>query len=266
MTSSEVKKYLGGFSSPLLLGLILSAFTFAFWYGVSGWKVLQDINLTRQITVSGEGKVAVKPDIATFTAGVVSQAKKVKDAQLDNTRRSNAIISYLKGQGLLEKDVKTVNYSISPQYQYFDTPPCYSSPCPPRKPPEIVAYQVSHTLEVKVRELDKVDDLLEGVVANGANEVGAINFTIDDEKGVLAEARKKAIDDAEAKARVLAQDLGVRLGKIAGFSESGGPIPIYARTFEAKGGGFGGDIAPTPEVQPGEQEIRANVTITYEFR
>lgn len=265
MTSSEIKKYLGGFSSPLLLGVLLSAFAFAFWYGVSGWKELQNVNLTRQITVSGEGKVAVKPDIATFTVGVVTQAKKIKDAQLENTGRSNAILSYLREQGIPEKDTKTTNYSIYPQYQYFDTPPCYASPCPPRKPPEITFYQVNHTLEVKVRDLDKVDELLEGVVASGANEVGSISFTVEDEKGAQEEARKKAIGDAEAKAGVLAQDLGVRLGRIVGFSESGGPFPIYARAFEAKGG-FGGDVAPAPEVQPGEQEIRSTVTITYEFR
>lgn len=267
-TSSEIKKFLGGFSSPLLTGVVLSTFAFAFWYGVSGWKEWREINPDRQITVSGEGKVVARPDIATFSASVITQAEKVKDAQLENTRRSNAVIGFFKQRGVEEKDIKTVSYNIFPQYQYFSEPRCLSFPCPPRRPPEIVSYEVRHTLQVKVRDLEKVDTLLDGVITSGANEVSSISFDVDNKDALLAEARKKAIDDAKDKARALAKDLGVRLGRITSFSESGGPIPIFARAFEAKGG-FGGDAAPpapAPEVQSGEQEIRVNVSLTYEFR
>ena len=115
-----------------------------------------------------------------------------------------------------------------------------------------------------MRDLNKVDDLLHGVGGAGANEVGSVSFTVEDEKMAMAEARKKAIEDAKAKAAVLAHDLGVSLKKIVGFSESsGGPI-FYAGSFESMGGA---PSAPaTPQVQAGEQEIRSNVTITYEFR
>jgi len=264
-TSSEVKKILGGYSSPLLVGAVLSVFAVAFWYGITGWKEFRSIRETQQISISGEGKVSVKPDIAMLNASVVSESKKIKDAQLDNTRRTGAVMGFLQEQGIAEKDIKSVNYSIYPQYQYFDTPACLAYPCPPRKPPEVVSYQVRHTIEIKIRDLEKVDDLLDGVVTAGANEVGSVSFTIENEDRVKAEARKKAIEDAKAKAQVLSRDLGVRLGKIVGFSESGGGFPIFARALEAKGG-FGGDVAPTPQVEPGEQEIQSSVTITYEFR
>jgi hypothetical protein len=126
---------------------------------------------------------------------------------------------------------------------------------------------VRHTIEVKLRDLNKVDDLLAGVVEKGANEVSSIQFSVDDEEKVLAEARKKAIEDAKKKAEVLAEDLGVRLTKIVAFSEFGGG-PIFARSFEALGkggdGGFGGAV-PTPQIEPGEQEIRSFVNIVYEF-
>ena len=264
-TSSEVKKILGGYTTPLLFGAMLSVFALAFWYGVSGWKEFRSIRETQQINVAGEGKVSVKPDIALLNVGIVTGAKKIKDTQLDNSRLSGSVLGFLKEKGVEEKDIKSVNYSIYPQYNYYDTQACLAYPCPPRKPPEVVSYQIRHTLEIKVRDLDEVDNLLDGVVSAGATEVGSVSFTVEDEEKVKQDARKKAIEDAKQKAKVLTRDLGVRLGKIVGFSESGGPFPTYARAFEAKGG-FGGDVAPTPEVQPGEQEIRSNVTITYEFR
>jgi hypothetical protein len=265
-SSSEIKKFLGGFATPLLIGAVLSTFAFAFWYGVSGWKEWRSIREPWQMSVTGEGKITARPNVAIFTASVLTQAQKVKDAQNENSRRSNAIIEFLKKNGVGEKDIKTVGYNISPQYRYYNEPRCLSYPCPPQNPPEIASYQVQHTIEVKVRDLDKADNLLDGVVASGANEIGSIRFDIDDKDALLAKARKEAIEDAKGKARVLAQDLGVRLGKIVSFSESGSPIPIFARAAAEAKGGFGGGAAPAPEVEPGEQEIRSTVTITYEFK
>lgn len=261
----RVARVLGMF---LFIGLVLGAFAFAFFYFVGAWKTATGSETPRQIVVTGEGKVAVKPDIATFTASVVTQAEKVGEAQSENTRRSNEVLSFLKKSGVEEKDLKTVGYFISPQYQY-DSRPCiqiYPSPCP-QNPPKIVSYEVRHSIEVKVRDLNKVDDLLAGAVDKGANEVGSVQFTVDKIEKVLAEARQKAIEDAKEKAEVLAKDLGVRLTRIVAFSEGGGPI--FPR-FEAlgKGGdvGFGGGAAPAPQVAPGEQEIQSFVNVVYEFR
>jgi len=222
-----------------------------------------------QLSISGEGKIFVRPDITMFTATVVTSAVHVKDAQDQNSLDLNKIVDFLKKQGVQEKDIKTVNYSVQPQYEYSNGRPCPIIsggvyPCPVNTPPRIVSYEVRSSLEIKVRDLNKVDDLLQGVVSSGANEVGSISFTVEDEKAAMAEARKQAIEDAQQKAAVLAHDLGVSLKKIVGFSESsGGPI-YYAKAFEASTGGVAG--APTPQVQAGEQEIRSNVTITYEFR
>lgn len=249
-----------------MTGLALSSFAFAFWYGVSGWKEMRDKNTVRQITVTGEGKIAAKPDLAIFMAGVVTEAARVKEAQSENTRRSNAMLEFLKQKGLEEKDIKTVGYSIFPQYKYNDAKPCILESCPPPRPPKIVSYQVRHTLEIRVRGLDKTDELLDGVVSNGANEVGSVNFSVEDKEKIKVEARKKAIATAKEKARVLAKDLSVRLGKITNFSESDGEFPIYARSFEALERSRGGVSAPAPRVETGEQEVRSTVTITYEFK
>lgn len=266
MNNMEIKKYLGWSATPLLAGVIVSLFALAFWYGVSGLNEWRNTTGVRQLSVSGEGKVSVRPNIATFTASVVTQSGKVKEAQDENAERSNAIISFAKANGVMGKDLKTIGYNIIPQYQY-DTRPCiqiYPSPCS-QNPPKIVSYEVRSSLEIKVRDLGKVDDLLAGVVSAGANEVGSVNFSVDDEEKVKAEARKLAIEDARSKSKVLAKDLRVRLGKVISFSESGGGIPIFFRA-EALGKGGAPDVEPSPQVAPGEQEIKSMVTITYEFR
>lgn len=234
------------------------------------WKTRPAGELPRQLAVAGEGKTTVKPDIAVFTAGVVTQAAKVKDAQAENTRKSNAIIDFLKKNGVEEKDIKTVQYNVYPQYSYMPVPPCLPpGPCSISeiRPPKISFYQVNQTIEVKVRDLGKVDNLLSGVVSAGANEVGSIAFKVDDPEMARTAARKKAIDNATVKAQALAADLGVRLKRIVSFNEEGSGYPIYPMAMEySKSVGLGGGAAPAPQVQPGEQEITANVTIVYEFR
>lgn len=243
------------------------------YFGVSVlklWRTRPEGELPRQLAVAGEGKTMVKPDVAVFTAGAVTQATKVKDAQAENTRKSNAVIDFLKKNGVEEKDIKTTEYNIYPQYQSSYPPPCvFPGPCPLTtiRPPEIVSYQVRQTIEIKVRDLGKVDDLLNGVVSAGANEVGSITFKVDDPEAARAIARKKAIDNAMAKAQTLANDLGVRLKKIVAYSDENTNYPQpYAVGLEARGGMAMAQAAPGPQVQPGEQEVTANVTIVYEFR
>lgn len=265
LVPTGIRKGVGYLAALFILGLVASSFAFAASYAVSAWKEWTNTQYPRQVTLSGEGKVAIKPDIALFTVAVLTQSQKVGEAQEENTRKSNAILDFLKKEGVSEKDLKTVGYNIQPQQQYFDSLPCYVSPCPVRRPPEIVGYEVRHTIEVKARDLGKTDVLLSGVVTAGANEVGAIQFKIDNEESVIAKARKEAIEDAKDKAESLAQDLGVKIVRIAGYSEGGFP-PVYT-AYAKEGYGMGGDgMQSSPRIEPGEQEIRAFVNVTYEFR
>ena len=265
--SLSMQKYVRGLAFLFLAGLAASSFAFAFYYVVSAREMSRNHLSVQQIAVSGEGKVAVKPDIATVTASVVTSAAKVGDAQAQNSTRSNKVMDFLKSKGIAEKDIKTAGYVITPQYDY-------GSPCPiifgspqtrcPSGTPRISSYEVRHTIQVKVRDLTKADAVLEGVIANGANEVGNLQFGIDDESSVIAAARKEAIEDAKKKAGVLAHDLGIRLKNIVSFSEGeGAPVFPYA----LKEGLDGAASAPAaPRVAPGEQEVKSSVTITYEFR
>ncbi len=262
-----MQKYVRGLAFLLLVGLAASSFAFAFYYLVSARETARSHVSIQQIAVSGEGKVTAKPDIATVSASVVTQAARVADAQAQNSAKSNRVMDFLKSKGIEEKDIKTTGYFISPQYDY-------SSPCPimlgstpvrcPSGTPHIASYEVRHTIEIKIRDLAKADDVLAGVVSAGANEVGNLQFGIDDETGIRAAARKAAIDDAKKKADILASGLGIRLKRIVSFSESGEGAPIYP--LMARGMAVESAAAPAPQVAPGEQEVRSAVTITYEFR
>lgn len=249
----------------LITGLTLSSFAFAYSYIVSAHVAERAGTSSRQISVNGEGEISLRPDTAVFDAGVITQAKRVSDAQHQNSQRSHVMIDLLKQRGVAEKDIKTISYSITPQYVYSIARPCIPESCPPQRPPEIVGYEVRNTIEIKVRDLTKTDTLLEDVASAGANEISSLSFRVDDEEIARAQARAKAIADAKMKASVLARDLGIRLGRIVGYSDQEGvPPPIY-------GGGLqmmraDAVESTVPQVQPGEQEIHSSVTVTYEFR
>ena len=127
-------------------------------------------------------------------------------------------------------------------------------------------FQVSQTLNVKVRDTKKAGDLLSGVGSLGASSVSGLSFTIDDEDALQAEAREKAIEKARGKAEQLAGQLGVSLVRVVGFSEDGGgyPMPMYARA-EMAFGDFESKMA-APEIPAGENKIVSNVSVTYEIR
>lgn len=214
-------------------------------------KILNTAATTNTISFSGEGKMLAKPDIAVISLSIVTEATTSKSAQDDNSKKSKAVTEFLKDQSVDEKDIKTVGYNIYPQYNY----PRYDKP-------EIRGYQVNQSMEIKVRDLDKVSNILDGVVAAGTNQVNNLSFEIDEPEKLKSEAREKAINDAKKKAGELENQLGISLGKIVNFSESSGsfPVPIF---FEAKSisGGAGGPSVPT-----GENEIAISVTITYQIK
>lgn len=224
------------------------------------------VTATNTINVSGEGEVFAVPDTATFSVTIQEEAKEVKDAQEVATKKANDIIAYLKGQGIEEKDIKTADYSVYPQYDYVQAEACREGYCPGGKQ-VLRGFQVSQTLTVKVRDTEKAGDLLSGVGSLGASSVSGLSFTIDDQDALEAEARGKAIEDARTKAAELAKQLNVSLVRIVGFSENGyyPPMPYaYGR------GGVAMDAMETkavaPEIPVGENKIVSNVSVTYEIR
>ena len=241
-----------------LVALIIS-------YGASGLGELRAAirgGKPLKATVSGEGKISAKPDIAKVSASIVVERELLPEAQSEASRRTEALMTALKAENVAERDIRTAGYNIYPQYFY--PRPCYGSVCPAEERPRIVGYQVRVSYEIKIRDITKSGDTLAKMVSSGVNEVGGLEFTIDDPEALKAEARSKAVAAARAKAEALAKNLGKRVGRITAFAEGGGGPPvIFAREALDGKGGFGGE---GPAVPPGESEVVVTVSITYELR
>ena len=203
------------------------------------------------ISFTGEGKAYIKPDTAFVDLSVVTQGADINNVQDENTKKMNKVITFLKGFGIEEKDIKTTNYNLYPQYTYENN-----------QIPQIMGYQINQTLSVKIRKIDQAGDILKKVVSTGINQVNSFYFGVENDEEIKAQAREIAIKDAKSKAETLASQLGIKLGKISGFSENSGGYPVMYDSYKASGMGGGG----TPNVLAGENEIVVNITLTYKIK
>lgn len=222
---------------------------------------------TDVITVSGEGQATLPPDVARISFTVENTAPAVADAQTATTKQANAAIDFVKGQGIVEKDIKTLAYNITPQYSYPN--PCQAGAiCPAYGgSPKVTGYQVSETVQVTVRDLKSVGALLSGLGKLSVQNVSGPSFALDDATAGYDLARADAINKAKTQASLLAKQLGVKLGKIINFSESSGGYRSPMVYSMAVGKGGGADVAATtPTVPVGENTYNASVSITYEIR
>ncbi|QQG42670.1 MAG: SIMPL domain-containing protein [Candidatus Giovannonibacteria bacterium] len=238
-----------------LWALVIFLAVLIVFFGARTWNEVNGTNRpfpSSTISVSGEGKVFVKPDVAVVNIGVVKQGADLVSTQRSATDVINKVLEMLKREGVEDKDVKTTSYSISPRYDYKDGTQIFRG------------YEIHQNLEVKIRDLGKVGSTLSRSAEFGANQVGSIQFTVDDPKAAKEEARAAAIKDAREKAAKLAKSLNINLKKLVSYSESGGgfppPVPIYGKAVEF---GLGGDF---PALPSGENEINIFVTLTYEIR
>jgi uncharacterized protein YggE len=199
------------------------------------------------ITVTGTATVSARPDTAELSVGVVTQAPTATAALADNTVAMQRVLKLIADLGIASRDVKTESIRIAPQRP---------QPQPGRAaPPDIVGYEVSNRANVTVRDLSLLGRLLDGLVAQGANTLGGIAFSIADPAPLLQQARAAAIADARRRAEVYTTAAGVKLGRVLLIHDqtAGPPRPMAARMMAA---------APVP-VAPGEQDIEASVSVTY---
>lgn len=211
------------------------------------------------ITVEGKGTAASIPDLAVITFSVTESAVTVAEAQAAATAKTDAALAAVEGLSIEEKDVKTIAYNVYPKYENVV---CYTGYCPNNNP-KIIGYEVSQTVEVKVRDTAKAGDVLQGLGTLGVQNISGPNFTVDEDEDIRGAAREEAIENAKAKAKALASQLGVRLGKVISFYENQGAYPMY---------GYGGEMdarseaMSAPSLPVGEQETEVSVSITYEIR
>jgi len=219
-----------------------------------GRYIGQDVESRNTISVAGAGEVYTKPDLALISFSVVIEAKTVGEAMSQNTEKMNNIISFIKEQGVEDKDLKTTSFNIYPRYDYNRASSIY-----PSGKRVLVGYEVSQQLQVKIRDLDKTGQIIEGAANKGANQVGNLQFTVENEDDFKKQARKEAIEEAKTKAEELAGQLGVKLIRIINFSE-GGYVPMLYSESVMKGMGVG-----SPDIEIGENKISITVNITYEI-
>lgn len=210
---------------------------------------IQTISGTR-LDVSARGAVKRVPDVASISAGVVTQSATADVAMRDNATKMSAVIAALKKAGIADRDVATATLSLNPQYRYAEN-----------QPPVITGYQASNSVTIRFRDLAKAGTILDALVRQGANQINGPALSIDKPEAALDEARQAAIKDARARAELYAAAAGLRVKRILTISESadyGAPVPMYAaRAMKAE--------AADTQVVPGEQDVSVVVNVSFEL-
>jgi uncharacterized protein YggE len=199
----------------------------------------------RLVTVTGEASLSVAPDSAAIRIGVTSQGKTAKAASETNAKQMTAVLTAIKADGIAERDIQTSRLSLQPQYD-------------PNKggTANLLGFQVTNQLTVTIRDIGKLPDLLDGAIAAGANEMSGIEFIVSGQSKLLDQVRAEAIADAHRKAALYAQAAGVKVGPVMMISEEGVSPPVPAMRALRAG---------AVPIAPGEQTLRATVTVSYEL-
>jgi len=199
----------------------------------------------RLVTVTGEATVAVAPDAAVIRIGVTSQDKTAREASEANAKQMTAVLAAIKDTGIADRDVQTSRLSLQPQYD-----PNKSGTA------RLTGFQATNQVTVRIRDIDKLPVFLDRAIAAGANEMSGIEFVISEQSKLLDRARDDAIADARRKAELYAQAAGSKLGPVVSITEEGSATP--PRPMQAMRAG-------AVPIAPGEQTLRATVTVSYEL-
>ncbi|MFN3936247.1 MAG: SIMPL domain-containing protein [Gemmobacter sp.] len=203
-----------------------------------------------RLSLVGEGQVETRPDMASISIGVVTEARTAQEALRENSARVAAVLDRLRGAGIEDRDLQTSGLGLGPRMEYA-----------PQRQPRVAGYQATNTVTVRVRDLAILGGVLDAAVADGANQLQGLSFGLSDSQPVMDEARRRAVADARRKAGVIAEAAGVKLGAIREISESGGwhaPQPrMRGMAMEAAS-----DSVPVAE---GEVSYSVSVSIVWDL-
>ena len=216
-------------------------------------STIQMIQTQPSLNLNAVGEVRVAPDMATITFGVVTEAATAQEAMAQNATRMNQVAAALRRAGVAERDIQTSGLNLQAQYDYQEN-----------QPPKLRGYQASNRVTVRVMDLTKVGATVDAVVAAGVNQIDGVGFGLKDPTTAENEARTKAVQALQAKARLYAQALGVQLGGIRSLNEGGGytpqpPMPMFAMRAQAMDSGGG------TSVSGGELSVKIEVTGVYDI-
>lgn len=209
------------------------------------------------LTLNAEGKSTRTPDMAVFSAGVVTEGKTASDALAANSAAMNKVIASLKKAGIADKDIQTSQISLNPVYGQ----PVIGPNGQIVQEPRIIGYQANNTVTIRSRDIKGFGKVLDALVASGANQISGPSFQMADPSAANDEARANAMKAARARADLYAKAAGLRVVRIISISESGGympPQPVYAKAMMVA------DAAPTP-ISAGEVEAQISVSVQFEL-
>jgi hypothetical protein len=197
------------------------------------------------VTVTGEATVAAAPDMALIRIGVTSQGKNARAASDANAREMTVVLAAIKEAGVADKDIQTTSLSLQPQYDPNKTGAA-----------RLIGFAANNQVTVKIRDISQLPAILDRAISAGANEMSGIEFVVSEQSKLLDKARAEAIEDAHRKAELYANAAGMKVGRVMSISEEGAAPP--PRAFQAMRAG-------AAVVAPGEQTLRAVVTVSYEL-
>lgn len=203
---------------------------------------------TALITVTGEASVAVQPDVATLSLGVTTQAATAAEAMAANTAALSVVLARLKTAGISDRDLQTSNLTLNPNWVGYDS----------GATPTIAGYTAANLLTVRVRALDTLGAVLDAAITDGANTLNGLTFELSDPRPKMDEARRAAVADAMARAKLLVEAAGAKLGAVQSITEGGGfvnPTPMFRQDVAS---------APVP-VAGGEIGVTSSVTMVFEI-
>ncbi len=268
---NQNNNYICGYKKPMaIIIVILTSIVLIFltiFLAVSiQYKVeaLNNIETKNSINISGRGEIYVKPDLGVMSFSVITEAGTVDEVIVENSLKLNKVIEAIKETGVEEKDLKTTNYHLYPRYEYVTTEIGIFTNSSSKR--VLVGYKLTQTVQVKIRDLEKIGDVIESATSVGANSVGDLRLTVDNQEEAQKQAREKAIADAKQKAKTMAEQVGIKLGRIISFSEQSSSPFIQMNSAYGDGiGGVGGAVE-SPNIQPGENKISSSVNIVYEIK
>ena len=238
---------------PLLLSVLIAFGTTmtacAQTQPAAGYAIPADGTL---LSVSASADVKHAPDVASVSAGVVTQAADANAAMRANAEQMQKVMAAIRAAGIADKDIQTSGINLNPNYRYAEN-----------QPPAITGYQASNNVNLKVRDLAKLGKVLDALVASGANQVNGPSFEIDQSDAVQDEARRNALAKAQARADMYAKTLGLRVRRIVSISDGGGfspPVPMPMVRMQAMAAKDAGT-----EVAPGENTVSASVDVVFEL-
>ena len=186
------------------------------------------------LSLSAEGRSLRTPDLAIFSAGVVSTGVTASEAIGANSRKMEAVMDALRRAGIAARDIQTSSISLQPRFDDPDRDEILRArqsgqpyvPSARPRAPKIIGYEARNSVQVRVRKLGEMGRILDTLVESGANEVNGPSFTLDEQKAALDEARIEAVATGRARAELYARAAGMRVARIVAISEGGGYYPV----------------------------------------